>query len=52
VTDAAKLTREIATQGYRGSDQTVRRYLRPFRATLVAPKPRPVPPSVRQVTGR
>jgi hypothetical protein len=51
VTDAATLTSEIAAQGYRGSDQTVRRYLRPFRATLVALAPRPVPPSVRQVTG-
>ncbi len=50
-TDAAKLTTEITAQGYRGSDQTVRRYLRPFRATLVAPPPKPVPPSVRQVTG-
>jgi transposase len=50
-TDAAKLTSEIAAQGYRGSDQTVRRYLRPFRATLTAPPPKPVPPSIRQVTG-
>jgi transposase len=29
----------------------VRRYLQPFRATLAAPPPIPVPPSVRQVTG-
>lgn len=37
--------------GYQGSAQTVRRYLHPFRATLVAPPPVPTPPSVRQVTG-
>jgi transposase len=50
-TDAARLTTEITAQGYRGSDQTVRRYLQPYRATLVAPPPTPVRPSVRQVTG-
>jgi transposase len=36
--------------GYRGSDQTVRRYLQPFRATLTAPPAKPVPPTVRKVT--
>jgi len=32
-TDAADLYREIREQGYRGSPQTVRRYLQPFRHT-------------------
>jgi Transposase len=50
-TDAARLTREITALGYRGSDKTVRRYLQPFRETLAATSPAPVPPSVRQVTG-
>jgi transposase len=50
-TGAAALTAEIKAMGYRGSGTTVRRYLHPFRATLVAPPPAPVPPSVRQVTG-
>jgi hypothetical protein len=35
---------------YRGCAPTVRQYLHPFRATLVAPPPVPTPPSVRQVT--
>jgi hypothetical protein len=51
VTDAAALTVEIQQQGYRGSHQTVRRYLQPFRSTLVAPPPIPVPPTIRTVTG-
>jgi transposase len=50
-TDAAALTAEITALGFRGSEQTVRRYLHPFRATRTAPPPVPVPPSVRQVTG-
>jgi len=50
-TDAARLTEEITAMGYRGSDKTVRRYLHPFRATLTAPPVRPVPPTVRKVTG-
>lgn len=50
-TDAAALTAEITALGYRGSGQTVRRYLHPFRATLTAPPAVPVPPTVRQVTG-
>jgi hypothetical protein len=33
-TDAARLTREIALLGYRGSDKTVRRYLQPLRSAL------------------
>jgi transposase len=36
-TDAARLFAEIRTAGYRGSALTVRRYVRPFRATLTAP---------------
>jgi transposase len=50
-TDAAALSTEITAMGYRGSDKTVRRYLQPFRASQVAPRTAPVPPSVRQVTG-
>jgi transposase len=49
-TDAARLTEEITAMGYRGSDKTVRRYLQPFRATLVAPPPKPAPSTVRAVT--
>src|SRR5207248_2283297 len=50
-TDAAALTEEIRALGYRGSTRTVRRYLQPFRASVSAPPPVPVAPSVRQVTG-
>jgi len=50
-TDAAALTLQITALGYRGSDKTVRRYLQPFRASLSAPAPIPVAPSVRQLTG-
>jgi transposase len=50
-TDAARLTAEITAHGYRGSEQTVRRYLRPFRVGRDAPKPRPAAPTVRDVTG-
>jgi transposase len=50
-TDAAALTQEIKAQGYTGSDQTVRRYLRPFRSGRPAPPPGPVTPTVREVTG-
>ena len=50
-TDAARLTREIVKLGYRGSDNTVRRYLQPLRdAHAELPSP-PVAPTVRQVTG-
>jgi transposase len=49
--DAAALTVEIAALGYRGSDKTVRRYLRPFRAALVVPPSRPAAPTVRQTAG-
>jgi transposase len=50
-TDAAALTKEITALGYRGSEQTVRRYLHPLRAGRPAPPARPVPPTVREVTG-
>jgi len=50
-TDAAALTQEIKAQGYTGSDQTVRRYLRPFRQGRLAPPPGPAAPTVREVTG-
>jgi hypothetical protein len=49
-TDAARLTEEITAIGYRGSDKTVRHYLQPFRAMLIAPPPKPTPPTVRAVT--
>jgi len=50
-TDAAVLTKELKAQGYTGSDQTVRRYLRPFRHGRPTPPPGPTPPTVREVTG-
>jgi transposase len=40
-TDAAIRYAEIRAQGLTGSDKTVRRYLRPFRATIIAPPIRP-----------
>jgi transposase len=50
-TDAAALTKEITTLGYRGSEQTVRRYLRPLRDGRPVPPARPASPTVREVTG-
>jgi transposase len=50
-TGAAQLTKELRAQGYAGSDQTVRRYLRPFRHGRPTPPPDPIPPTVREVTG-
>ena len=50
-TDAAVLTKELKAQGYTGSDQTVRRYLRPFRHGRPTPPPGPTPPTVREVSG-
>jgi len=50
-TDAAALTQELRAHGYTGSDQTVRRYLRPFRGGRSTPPPGPVAPTVREVTG-
>ncbi|MFF0146967.1 transposase [Amycolatopsis sulphurea] len=51
ITDAAQLTKEITVRGYRGSNQTVRRYLHPFRELLTPPPAPPTVPKVRQVTG-
>jgi transposase len=48
-TDATILHTEIRVQGFTGSDKTVRRYLRPFRATVTAPPVGPQPPKARQV---
>jgi hypothetical protein len=50
-TDAAVLSKELKAQGYSGSDQTVRRYLRPFRHGRPTPPPGPTPPTVREATG-
>lgn len=42
--DTAQLHQEIAALGFTGSIQTVRRYLRPFKAATAAPPvPRPAP---------
>ena len=41
-TDAAQLTKELKAQGYAGSDQTLRRYLRPFRRGRPTPPPGPL----------
>lgn len=48
--DAAALTGELRELGYRGSDQTVRRYLHPLRDGRSAPPARPPAPTVREVT--
>jgi hypothetical protein len=36
--------------GFLGSDQTVRRYVRPFRAMITAPPTAAAPPKTRHVT--
>ncbi|MGW4523374.1 hypothetical protein [Amycolatopsis sp. NPDC004378] len=51
VIEAAQLTKEISAQGFAGSEQTVRRYLHPFREMLTPPPAPSVVPKVRQVTG-
>lgn len=48
-TDANLLHAEIRAQGFTGSDQTVRRYVRPFRATVTAPPVEAQPPKARHV---
>jgi transposase len=48
-TDASVLHTEIRAQGFTGSDQTVRRYVRPFRATVTAPPVAAQPPKARHV---
>jgi transposase len=50
VTDAAALHAELREQGWAGSEQTVRRYIRPFRQALAAPDPAPAVPKTRQIT--
>jgi transposase len=50
VTDAAALHAELQQRGWAGSEQTVRRYLRPFRQALAAPGPAPAVPKTRQIT--
>jgi transposase len=50
ITDAAALHAELQAQGWRGSAQAVRRYVRPFRQQAAAPPPAPAVPKVRQIT--
>jgi transposase len=55
-TNITQLVTEIREQGYRGSAQTVYRYLRPFRAGRTTPAvtvtpASPAPPKIRHVTG-
>ncbi len=50
ITDVAALHAELATRGWRGSIQAVRRYVRPFRQQAAAPPPAPVVPKARQIT--
>ena len=50
VTDAAALHAELRERGWTGSEQTVRRYVRPFRQALAAPDPTPAVPKTRQIT--
>jgi transposase len=49
-TDARRLHAEIRELGFTGSDQQVRRYVRPFRQLPAAPAPPPAAPKPRQVT--
>jgi transposase len=50
VTDAAALHAELRQRGWAGSEQTIRRYVRPFRQALAAPGPAPAVPKTRQIT--
>jgi transposase len=50
VTDAAVLHAELQERGWTGSDQTVRRYVAPFRRAAAAPGPAPAVPKTRQIT--
>jgi transposase len=50
VTDAAALHAELRKRGWAGSEQTVRRYVRPFRQALAALDPAPAVPKTRQIT--
>jgi transposase len=51
ITDAAVLHAELQAQGWTGSVQAVRRYVRPFRQRTAAPPPAPAVPKTRQITG-
>jgi transposase len=52
VRDARILHARITAQGYTGSDQQVRRFVRPFRALPgPAPEPPPATPSARKIAG-
>ena len=50
LTDAAALHAELRERGRAGSEQTVRRYVRPFRQAPAAPDPAPAVPKTRQIT--
>jgi transposase len=50
ITDAAQLQAELQQRGWAGSEQTVRRYVRPFRQARAAPGPAPAVPKTRQIT--
>jgi transposase len=50
ITDATVLHAELEAQGWKGSAQAVRRYIRPFRAMTAAPPPPPAVPKTRQIT--
>jgi transposase len=50
VTDATALHAELRERGWTGSEQTVRRYVRPFRQAHAAPDPAPAVPKTRQIT--
>jgi len=50
VTDAAALHAGLQQRGWAGSEQTIRRYVRPFRQALAAPDPAPAVPKTRQIT--
>jgi transposase len=50
ITDAAALHAGLRQRGWAGSEQTVRRYVRPFRQAHAAPGPAPAVPKTRQIT--
>jgi transposase len=50
ITDAAALHAELQAQGWTGSAQAVRRYVRPFRQLPAAPPPAAAVPKARQIT--
>ena len=50
ITDAAALHTGLRERGWAGSEQTVRRYVRPFRHAPAAPGPAPAVAKTRQIT--